>query len=58
MRSKRVRLTQEEIEERNQNIVQDYKSGMKTLDIVIKYRLSHPRIYQILNEQEVMAHAE
>jgi Mor family transcriptional regulator len=38
----------EKKEKRNQELYQDFKAGKPILDIQIKYRLSHGRIYAII----------
>lgn len=36
--------------ERNKELYSDYKSGMSFVDLVVKYRISSQRIYQIIKK--------
>jgi len=54
MKKKREKLTQEAMEKRDANIFLDYSSGEYNLrELIVKYELSHARIYQIINKEEI-----
>jgi len=38
--------------ERNKELYDDYKSGTSIVDLVVKYRITSTRIYQIIHEYE------
>lgn len=48
----RKKLTEEELKTRNKQLVNDFNSGMKRLDIAKKYNITLTQIYNIVKSFE------